>query len=172
MKKVWVAGLMALATTAASAAEGLYAGATYSTISVTDSSVPGVKVDLDALGVLGGYRFNDHVAVEGRLSTGVKDERLGNAKFSLDSYVGVNALGTLPLNASGFSLYGTLGYGRVEVSVSAPGVSASGSETSVSYGAGLMFTSGRFAVRGGYESLFDKQGVEGDGVTLTATYAF
>lgn len=173
MKKLITVGLLSMAATStAFANEGFYLGASYTDFRLEETTTPGAKVDLGIAGILAGYRFTENFALEGRVSMGANDGNLGPAEFEIDSFVAVNVLGSIPLGNQGFSLYGTLGYGRAEISVTAPGLSGSDSETSANYGFGLMYTTGPWSVRGGYESLFDKNDLEATGVTLTATYAF
>lgn len=103
---------------------------------------------------------------------GANDANISGVEIEIDSFIAANVLASYPIGNQGFSVFGTLGYGRAEISASAPGISESASESSANYGFGLMYTTGPWSVRGGYESLFDKGGTEATGVTLTATYAF
>ncbi|MCR2746210.1 porin family protein [Limnobacter parvus] len=163
----------ALATAAASPvfAEGPYLGAAYNNLSITDSRIGGVELDVDTLGVVGGYELSPNLAIEGRLLTGVDEETSGPFRAEIDSYIGVNLLGKLPLNNE-FSLYGTLGYGLLDANISGPGFNTSDDDGGMSYGGGVMFTTGNVNIRAGYEMLYDKDNIEAEGLNLTATFAF
>lgn len=169
MKKILFASVLAISATTASA-EGFYAGAQFVSVELEEDSL-GLSADLNGLGLLGGYRFNENIAIEGRYITGVGDDTILGVKTELESYVGVNLLGNIPL-AEGFSLYGSLGYGNATIRLSDNTGAVEDDDSSVSYGAGLQYTAGNFALRGGYESLYDKDGVSAAGLNVTATFSF
>ena len=173
MKKyLLVLGAAVASFNAAAADNGVYAGATYSNFTLKDSNLPGISIDLGSLGVIGGYQFNENFAIEGRAATGVQDANvLGAINVKLDSYVGANVVGLLPLS-NGFSGYGTLGYGQAKITASGGGTTVSGSESSINYGAGLQYRTNSVTVRAGYESLFDKSGTTARGFTLTGLFHF
>jgi opacity protein-like surface antigen len=175
MTKILLAAIATTVVTAASAPamaqpNGFYAGATYSSVKLDEDEF-GLSADLNGLGVLGGYRFNQYFAFEGRAVRGVGNDTILGVNTKLDSYVGANAVVNVPL-AEGFSLYGTLGYGRVSIKFSDSTESIKGSENSASYGGGLQYNSGKLTFRGGYESLFNKDTVSAAGLTLTGMYSF
>lgn len=169
MKKVLIASALAVFATTASA-QGFYAGAQLVSVKLEIDSM-GVSADLNGLGLLGGYRLTDNFALEGRYITGIGDDTIFNVKTELESYVGVNLLGNFPLNKD-FSLYGSLGYGNTAIQFSGVGGVAEADESSASYGAGLQYSTGQFTVRGGYESLYDKDDESIGGLNLTATMSF
>lgn len=164
MKKLITAAALLVAAASPALAQGPYLGANYNNLSVGD-------LDVSTAGIVAGYELSPNLAVEGRLATGVEDDNFGPFRAEVDSYMGVNLLGKVPLT-NNFSLYGTLGYGSLDASVNGPGFSSSGSDESVNYGGGVMYTAGNVAVRAGYEMLYDKDNIEADGLNLTATFAF
>jgi len=171
MKKLISVAALAAAFASPAFAEGPYLGATYNNLGISDSRIGGNQLDIDTVGVVAGYELSPHLAVEGRLMTGVDEESSGAFRGEIDSYIGANLLGKLPLNNQ-FSLYGTLGYGFFDTSISGPGFNVDDDEGGLSYGGGVMYTAGSVNIRAGYEMLYDKNNVEADGLNLTATFAF
>lgn len=172
MKKKCVLGVFAMALASSAMAEGMYAGIGYNSLDLTSSSAPGFVANVDMLSGVLGYRLNSHWAVEGRLGVGVNDDSFNASRLELDSYLGANVLGQLPLNRA-WSLYGTLGYGFAEFSGrNAAGLGFNDDGGSVNYGLGVQFSTGPYSVRAGYENLYSKGGSEADGLAITATYRF
>lgn len=100
-------GLSAFSIAQADASPAPYAGANLGIITVD----AGTDLDFLAAGGHIGAQLNEHFAVEARAATGLSDDK----GIDLDSYVGVLAKGMLPLNNQ-LSLYGVVGYSRVEIS--------------------------------------------------------
>jgi len=171
MKKLISVAVLSAAAASPAFAEGPYLGATYNSLGITDSRIGGVELDVDTLGIVGGYELSPNLAVEGRLLTGVDEENSGAFRAEVDSYIGANLLGKLPLNNQ-FSLYGTLGYGFLDANISGPGFNTNDDDGALSYGGGVMYTAGNVNIRAGYEMLYDKDNIEADGLNLTATFAF
>lgn len=115
MKKlVLMAGAVALLAGQAVASEGFYVGAQYSNNTLKEKE-DGIteSIDLGVLGVLAGYQFHQNIALEGRLSKGVKDKKWHEGsfteKFSAGNNYALYAKGIVPLSNE-FSLYGLAGY--------------------------------------------------------------
>lgn len=173
MKKKIALGLAVMAISSTALAQGFYAGIGYNSLELTSGSAPGFKADVDMLSGVLGYRLNPNLALEGRLGVGVNDESFGLARAELDSYIGANVVGTLPLTPNGWALYGTVGYGFADFSGrNAAGLGFRDDDGSVNYGAGVQYATGPYTFRAGYENLYDKGSSEADGFAITATYAF
>lgn len=171
MKKLCYAAVLSALAVSPAYAEGPYLGAAYNSLGITDSRIGGVELDVDTLGIVGGYELSPNLAIEARLLTGVDEENSGGFGAEIDSYLGANLLAKVPLSSQ-FSLYGTLGYGFLDANISAPGFNTSDDDGGLSYGGGLMYTQGSMSIRAGYEQLYDRDSVEVDGLNITATFAF
>ncbi|HEX4856867.1 MAG TPA: porin family protein [Limnobacter sp.] len=171
MKKLLSVAVLTAAAASPAFAEGPYLGATYNSLGITDSRIGGVELDVDTLGIVGGYELSPNLAVEARLLGGVDEENSGGFGAEVDSYLGANLLGKIPLNNQ-FSLYGTVGYGFLDANISGPGFNTSDDDGGLSYGAGVMYKTGTVNIRAGYEQLYDRDNIEVDGLNLTATFAF
>lgn len=169
MKKLSLLALAVLSIAAVpSHAQGPYVAADYGFYSAGDSSL---SVEFGALGVAAGYQINDFVAAELRASAGVHDDNINGVNVGLNNYLGMQAVAFLPLDRD-FSIYGTVGYGRLEAQASSGNIVATASESGVSYGLGFQMTSGALGLRLGYENLLDESGTSVDGLKITALYSF
>ncbi|MBE9188725.1 hypothetical protein IQ270_29880 [Microcoleus sp. LEGE 07076] len=54
---------MSAAAASPAFAEGPYLGATYNSLGITDSRIGGVELDVDTLGIVGGYELSPNLAV-------------------------------------------------------------------------------------------------------------
>jgi len=99
-------------------------------------------VDVGAIQGRIGARINPYLGVEGELGFGVKKDDLNiggvNAKAELKNSAAIYGVGFLPV-APNADLYARVGYGKSEVKVSAPGVSAKGDGNSWNYGVGGQY---------------------------------
>lgn len=151
MKKLAViatgAGLLACSEVMAA---GMYFEADYMKLDMTWKAPSGLSGSYDAspsaIGIKLGSQINPYFAVEGMIGFGIADDEFLNesgvsATGELNSIVGVNALGTIPV-ADNFKIYGKLGFAKVDVDLgfNAFGVSQSYSsdDTGALFGAGLM----------------------------------
>jgi hypothetical protein len=152
-------------THSAHAFEGWYVGGAVHWLSF-EEDIPQVDIDLD-LGVasfIGGYRFNQHLALEGTFRTGIRDDSVGPFKVGLDHYFSAAVLGRWPFTP-GFGVYGTVGYGRATFSVR--GFAGGGfNESDLLLGGGVHFTAGTVLVRAGVERLIDAGDVRLQGFKL------
>lgn len=120
-------------------AEGFYGGFNVGVANNNLSTPNGVDKENQAIaGVVGGYRFNQYIAVEGQY-TGigkVTDNLSGSAKADALS---LTAVGSIPLNES-FDFYGKLGVAATKSKVSS-GLSAynDATHTGATYGLGMEY---------------------------------
>ena len=92
MKKFLLASALILSATAASA-QGFYAGVQYAGVQLEEDTTT-LNADLNGLGVVAGYHFNEHFALEGRYLGGVGSDTVLGFKTELDDYVGINVVGS------------------------------------------------------------------------------
>lgn len=163
MKKI-LCGLAAVAVLFPlnSIAQGVYLGASIgeteldiSSEDKADLAAVGVSVDDDDTGfkVFVGYRFNDHVALEGFYT----DLGEVSASDSFDSVtvesdtVGLSVVGLLPLTPN-FELFGKVGFHAWEADLSSTfGVSGSDDGTDATYGVGFGYRFQQWGVQAEYE---------------------
>jgi hypothetical protein len=172
MKKLMIATAFLLPFSAMSMTldkNRLYMGGSYSNI---DYQQDGVTFDLSTVSVVGGYRVNRFVALEGRLGRGQSKGNFAGAVFEVDRYVSANIVGTYPLGDENFRIYGSLGYNDLEVTAQGFGLRASDSGDSAAYGLGISYVVGPLEYRIGYENFYDKDSVKADGYTITVNYTF
>jgi hypothetical protein len=131
-KKIAIAATLAILSSAAMAADAPYF---YGGADVGSTKLEGADRETSFGGFLG-YQFNQNFALEGGI------RRLGEAEFTggdvkLDQY-SISGVGTVPLS-NGFSVYGRLGYNRLNIKASGPLGSASDDTNEVLYGAGVGY---------------------------------
>ncbi len=168
MKKTLLA-LALVAATPLAFANG-YVGGSYSAF---DYSENGLSTDLSvgAISVIGGYQINDYVAVEARVGTGVGDDSYAGLTLEMDNYYGVYVKAGMPID--NFYPYALLGMTKGELSLSGYGLSASASESDMSYGVGLAYNvNDQVSLNVEYANMLDKGGVTIDGFTFSAAYHF
>jgi outer membrane autotransporter protein len=166
-----------------------YVGAEYTMLTISPDGGP--DFDLSALGVRGGYYFNQYFSVEGRLAFGISDDSmtetdpiLGTATLtvSLDHSLGVYAVGHIPLTEQ-FQLYGLVGLtqfsGKIDASISGgPSGSLSSDDNGLSFGVGAEFDMTKNLSLGvEYVSYITDGDIEGlsydaDGLGITLNYLF
>lgn len=135
LKKILAAAALVAASSGAVAAEapGLYAG-----IDVGSTRLDGYKRD-EGIGAFIGYKFSERIAIEagyhGLVDSGWDFGLSGGVTINQTA---VSVLGTLPLS-SGFSVYGRLGWNRLEAERDFAGFEDSISETKILYGIGLGY---------------------------------
>lgn len=163
LKKIIAAA--ALATMAASSyAAGpntFYAGVEASSTKIDD--VSGHK---GGFGGLVGYNFNQNWAIEGTYRRLASFDVAG-LDVDIDQAV-VAAIGTLPLS-NGFSVYGRLGYGRLEAKASAAGISGKEHDNGGVYGVGVGYDFGN-NITGRLE--LQKPSSDSTAVTAGVVFAF
>lgn len=131
---------VAFPTASDSAESGFYLGPDLVIASYDEAGFP--TLNPTAVGIRGGYGFNEHFALELRAGTGVADDSvtvLGvPVSFEIDRYVGLYGRGLLPLSDR-FSLYGLLGYSDGKATASGGGLTLSASDSDISFGLGADF---------------------------------
>lgn len=135
-KKIVAAALIAASSTAfAAEVPGVYAG-----VDLGSTKVDNYERD-EGFGAFVGYKFNETIAIEGGYHRLADTEyRYGSLKGSATvDQLDVSVLGTLPLS-NGFSLFGRLGWNRLEAEADFAGFSRSEHDSNVLYGIGLGYS--------------------------------
>ena len=131
-KKIAVAAALVAASSVAFAAEPtpFYAG-----VDVSSTKVTGFDDKLGG-GAFVGYKLNQSIAIEGGYHRLV-DSTVDGSDVTLDQ-IDVSVLGTVPLT-NGFSMYGRIGFNRVEGEEKFDGDKLKGHTTNALYGIGLGY---------------------------------
>jgi len=144
-KKIAVAAALVAASSAVFAAEPtpFYAG-----VDVSSTKVTGFD-DEGGYGAFFGYKLNQSVAVEAGYHRLV-DSDIDGADVTADQ-MDISLIGTVPLT-DGFSMYGRVGYNRVDLKTSGNGFSRKDHSNNALYGIGLGYAftpvvSGRLEVQ-------------------------
>ena len=153
---------------------------------VGDFSEEAISKSFNPTALIGrfGYYYRPNISIEARLGVGIEDDtqfltELGvsglDASLELDSIIGVYARGHINLTESS-SLYGVLGFSRIEATTSIPAfpeASSTSDETSVSYGIGAdIAISGSGALNIEYILYLDKDNLDLGVASVGATFAF
>ncbi len=159
-----------------------YMGAQYAVFTYSESGFP----DFNPTGLIvrGGYFFNKHFSLEGRLGFGISDDSneitiapLGifEATLEVDNMFGVYGVGHLPVSQR-VDLYGLFGYSKAEASAavpSVPGANASGDESDLSLGVGADFLlTDAFSLNIEYTSYIGKSEFDLKAFALGVNYYF
>lgn len=163
-----LAASVASASISASAAE-LYAGGSFA---VLDSD----EVTLNAVYGRFGAFFNDNISAEARLGFGVGDDTVNydgvDVKAELDNVYGAYLRGGIPAGEI-FYPYAILGYTKGKLTASAYGVSASDSESDLSFGVGADFNvTEALKINAEYMSYMDKDEAELTGFSVGVAFSF
>lgn len=131
-----------------------------------------------------GYFYRPNISIEARLGAGIEDDtqfltELGvsglDASFELDSILGAYARGHINLTESS-SLYGVLGFSRIEATTSVPAfpaASSTGDESSFSYGVGVdIAIGGSGTLNIEYIRYLDKDNLDLGVASVGATFFF
>lgn len=145
-KPIVIASL--LVTAAAQAADqGFYAGAAMHRPSVElDVGPVDVNWDLTTISAIGGYQFQPNFAVEGRITTGIKNDSIGVttdfAELGIGNSYSVFAKANYDLAAT-VEIYGLIGYDNTkyesEIAFDALIENQNESESGLAYGGGLSY---------------------------------
>ena len=156
--------IAALAFAAIGAQAQVYGELGYSALNVEGA---GADVNLGALTGVVGYGLHPNLAVEGMLSLGVKDDKVGAAKVELEHSYGIFAKPRVMLNPN-LELFGRVGYVESKLKTSAPGYgSLSGTDGDWAYGVGANYYFDKNSYLGAnYLRSYDKDGVKADGFTV------
>jgi hypothetical protein len=131
----------------------------------------GAEVGKDHIGALGGYKFDDMFAVEMNYNV-FDDKSVYYPGYSTDTEAwsfGVSGVGTFPIAAvPGLSVFGKLGFERVEWETRYLGMTASGDDIDFTASGGAQYEiNSDFSVRAGIHL----KG-EADSVYANAIYTF
>lgn len=137
LKKIAAAAALAIvaSTAAAQDAPAFYIGADAGQTKIDDFG------DREtSYGVFAGYQINPSFAIEANYRNLAEfDYRVGTVTADLETtQIGLSVIGAMPLS-SNFSLYGRLGYNRVDVKATVGTASADEDESGVLYGVGLNY---------------------------------
>ncbi len=135
MKKFAPLLLAALLSAPALANEGAVIGIDYGHTKISDTDLSG-----NGLGVFGGYRFSDSVAVEFgyRQLFNSTTRDFGTPIKLKGTALQASVIGYLPLGKD-LSLFGRLGYNRLKAEASAGAASASSSDNKALFGVGAEY---------------------------------
>ena len=136
MKKILLVITLAFLYNSPSFAAGRgesYGGLQYAFVNVDFDGIG----DVDPTALVGklGHFFNDNIAIEGRLGTGLQDDDILGVDVDIESLIGVYGVFHVS-SSSETTFYGVLGYTDAEADFSGPGGSAEGDESSFSFGFG------------------------------------
>lgn len=137
-----IIAMMAAVPATSLAAEGLYVGANLSQVKYKETGFD--DVNPTAISVHIGKSINKNFAIEGRLGVGLSSDNidiLGNdVEIEVDNLVGVYMKGVAPISDT-FAIYGLLGFTSGKMSISAPTIpySATESDSDISLGVGAQF---------------------------------
>ena len=161
---------LSLVAVGAAHAEGLYAGALLTR--TTTSFDVGGDANPTTIGATLGMSINKNLAIEARLGTGLSDDSISAANIKIDNFAGIYAKGILPVSNVA-SVYGLLGYTQGKIKVDAPGISASDSDSDISYGIGAEYAiSGTTSVGLEWARFFKGDGYKVDGLSLGLSFKF
>lgn len=150
---------------------GYYLGGGYAPLTL-DSNDVSSNAHLDALFVRGGVQFNENLAAEVRIGTGIQDDRVDGTKVELEDMYGIYLKAGLPTTV-GLYPYALLGATHAKIKLSNNGLHSSTSDSDISYGLGIEYEI-NYAATAGLEwaNLYDKNGDTITGVTLGLNFRF
>ena len=129
-----VAGLLFFAVNASAEDGKSYFGLNVTMVDYTEDYIPEDVKPIMLIGKLG-HEFNDSVAIEGRLGTGVVEDEIYGLDVNMDYMIGVYGKGILNLSDQ-IDLYAMLGFTQAEMSLEGYGSSESADDNDLSYGIG------------------------------------
>lgn len=161
----------AAATAGGPASPGFYLGGGYADNEVEIENF-GSDADVGVLFVRGGYQVNQNVAFEARLGLATEDDKVNGWNVDLEDVYGVYLKAGLPTQV-GLYPYVLLGMTHAEVEVSRGGLSASDSDSDISYGFGADYWfSSQVSAGLEFANYYDKGGDEISGITLGLNFKF
>jgi opacity protein-like surface antigen len=179
MKKIVIATLVALSAIGAQAQ-------TYGEIGYTTTTV---KNNIDGFSIKGspsairgilGYELNPNLAIEGLAAFGMSDAtvkvngvEVPSLKVEIANSLGIYLKPKMKLSDA-VEIFGRIGFSRVKGTISAAGEgSESGSESSISYGAGLSFAvNPKTSLNADYMQYLSKDGFKVNGFTFGVGFKF
>lgn len=174
MKKTLIALACLLSASVMAGERGNYAGLQYGLATYSETGFP--DFDPQILIFRFGYKFNKNLSVEGRVGTGISKgtKTVLSVPLSLEvnSFYGIYAVGTLPINDR-VGVYGLVGYTDAELTASSPGVSVSGTDSDISYGVGVdIGATNNVSWNLEYTSYIDESNVALSSISIGANFAF
>ncbi len=138
-----------------------------------DNTDPSPDFDADithVTGRIGGY-INDHLALEGRIGTGVTDDTSQGVDFSMRYMLGTYLRAGAKVTDQIFP-YVLLGFTRADFKAEGPFFSENNAETDTSYGVGVDLNLSGLTLALEYANLVDKNDVayEGFSIGLKSTF--
>lgn len=163
--------LLACEAMAAQPIPGIYIG-----VGLLDANVEfdGTSSDAEptALFARGGYQFNDYLAAEARLGTGIDEDEIRGVEIDIDNFLGIYAKVGMPTTV-GFYPYVIAGFTSTEVEASYRGSSETEDETDVSLGLGVEYQFDRnFSLGLEYMQYVDGDDYELSGLSIGGNYKF
>lgn len=178
MKKIAHVSILAasMALSAAAMADGMTSQGFYVGGGYADTEVEldgfGSDADVGVLFARGGYQLNQNVAFEARLGLITEDDKVNGWNVDIDEIYGAYLKAGLPTQI-GLYPYVLLGLTHADVEVRNRGVSASDSDTDISYGIGADYWFNSQVSAGlEFTHYYDKGGDEIGGITLGLNYKF
>lgn len=145
LKKIAAAAALAFVASTAAAADvpGFYMGADFGQTKINAIVDDGVEYFGDretSYGIFAGYQINQSFAIEGNFRRLASfEERFSGIPVDFDfNQIGLSVVGTLPLS-NNFSVFGRLGYNRLDIKASAGGFSEDDDESGALYGIGVGY---------------------------------
>jgi opacity protein-like surface antigen len=153
---------------------GLYVGLDLSEFEYKTGGMSSSKPS--AIGFVIGQELNPNLALEGRVGTGLSDDRIvfagSRGRLDIDNYAGGYVRGILPMNPS-FSVYGMVGFTHARVRVRPGNMGSSSTETDFSFGAGLSANiTEQFALTAELARLIDTSSYTVNAVSVGVRYSF
>ncbi|MEO7578616.1 MAG: outer membrane beta-barrel protein [Massilia sp.] len=161
-KKLALAASLALiASTSAIAATPYYAG-----VDLGQTKLDGISGRKTSFGGFAGYNFNENIAAE------FGYRRLASFKYSGVDFdvdqIALSAVGSFPVG-EGFSIFGRLGYNRLNVDGKANGLKASESTSGALIGIGASYT---FAPNIAARLEFQRPSSDSNNLSLGVSFGF
>ncbi|WP_431258909.1 outer membrane beta-barrel protein [Roseateles chitinivorans] len=176
MIKISVVAAAVLLAAGAAQAQSQATNAVYGELGYTFAKVKddfyNVSFKPGAIRGIVGWDLHPNVALEGMLAGGVSDDTSQGVKTKITRSVGFYVVPKYSFNPQ-FEVFGRLGYADSKVKFSSSLGSASGSDSSFSWGLGAKYNFNK-QVYGAvdYMSYFDKDTTTVTGVTLSVGYRF
>ena len=147
-------------------AGSLYGGGSYSKLDYQESAG---ELNFTTIGAIVGTKLSNHVAIEGRYSSGHEGDDVASYDVDIKSTYGVYGRFSMD-NTTNVTPYVIAGYTKAEIHVQGAG---NDSADGLSVGAGVSFNlSDKLSVGVEYMSLLDKNDYDVDQVSGTLLYSF
>lgn len=176
MKKITLIAAAALLAAGAAQAQstvgnGVYGEVGYTFVNIKDEFA-NVTAKPGAIRGIVGWDLHPYVALEALLSGGVSDDTVQGVKVKASRTYGFYVTPKYAITPE-IEVFGRLGYADSKIKVSSGNASASGSDSSFSWGLGAKYNFSK-QIYGAvdYMSYYDKDDTKATGVTLSVGYRF